>query len=263
MNQTGRILIADDAEVFLESTADLLRRAGYACDTAPDGIRAKEMLRGASYDLLIADIHMNGNVDLELIKEMPEIAEGVPIIIVTGYPSVKTAVDAIHLPVEAYLLKPFEEQQLLAEVKHAMLRSQTREAIRSARTQLAEWTADLEEMLDETKAQPAAGRSLPVDAFVGLTFRNIIASLSGLRLLAESLIRQDGRPPVEACRLFDCPRLDEMTQAIVETVDDIWATRNSFKSVVLAERRKKLQTLLRRMGVGPYGKLPPIPEDAN
>ncbi|MFH1680783.1 MAG: response regulator [Candidatus Eisenbacteria bacterium] len=263
MTETGRILIADDVESFLESTADLLRREGYTVDTAPDGIRAREMLEAAPYDLLVADIQMNGNFDLELIKEMPRIAEGVPVIIVTAYPSVKTAVDSIHLPVEAYLLKPFDEKDLLGQVGRAMLRSRTREAIRSARSQIEGWNRELEKMLEEAKQPRADARPLPADAFIGLTFQNIITSLSGLRHLTGALVRQEMKPPVDACRLFECPRLDEMTRAIVETVDDIWATRNSFKSVVLADRRKKLQNLLRKLGVGPYGKLPPVPEDSN
>jgi CheY-like chemotaxis protein len=101
-------LIADDEETFLLSTADLLRREGYHCDCAPDGKRAAEMLGKGEYDLLIADIKMPGNGNLELVREMPRLAEGLPVILVTGYPSLKTAMESFQLPVAAYLPKPVE-----------------------------------------------------------------------------------------------------------------------------------------------------------
>lgn len=108
MAEKGKILIADDEETFLHSTADLLRREGYDCDIVPDGNRAAEMLGKGEYDLLIADIKMPGNGNLELVREMPRLAEGLPVILVTGYPSLKTAMESFQLPVAAYLPKPVE-----------------------------------------------------------------------------------------------------------------------------------------------------------
>ena len=86
MSDQGRILIADDEKVFLESTADLLRRAGYECSCVPDAPSAIEELRKEEYDLLIADIKMPGNPDLELVRELPNIAEGMPVILVVPSP---------------------------------------------------------------------------------------------------------------------------------------------------------------------------------
>lgn len=120
MAELGRILLADDEELFLHSTADLLRRQGYECDCAVDARTAVEMLGKKSYDLLIADIKMPGNPDLEFIKELPRIAEGMPAILVTGYPSLNSAIQSIQLPVVSYLIKPFEFSDLLAQVMSAI-----------------------------------------------------------------------------------------------------------------------------------------------
>jgi len=117
MVEPRRILIADDEESFLYSTADILRREGYDCSCASDARAATEMLRKESYDLLIADIKMQGNADLEFIKALPQIAEGMPVILVTGYPSLNSAIESIQLPVVAYLVKPFELNELLERVK--------------------------------------------------------------------------------------------------------------------------------------------------
>jgi two-component system response regulator AtoC len=123
MSNLGRILIADDEETFLESTADLLREEGYECDCAPDAQIATEMLNQKSYDLLIADIKMPGNHGLELIKEMPKIAETLTAILVTGYPSLNTAIMATRLSVAGYLLKPVVFEELLKLVHESVVRA--------------------------------------------------------------------------------------------------------------------------------------------
>ena len=117
MTDQGRILIADDEETFLNSMADLLRQAGYQCDCAPNAIVAAELLRNANYDLLIADIKMEGNFELELIRDLPQLAEGMSVILVTGYPSLKSAIQSLQLPVVAYLIKPFEFNELLVQIQ--------------------------------------------------------------------------------------------------------------------------------------------------
>ena len=94
MSELGRILIADDEETFLMSTADLLRNEGFECDCAPDATSAAQMLRSGDHDLLIADIKMPGNFELEFIRDLPQIAEGLPVILVTGYPTLDTAIQS-------------------------------------------------------------------------------------------------------------------------------------------------------------------------
>ncbi|MCI0692942.1 response regulator [candidate division KSB1 bacterium] len=64
------------------------------------------MLGKNRYDLLIADIKMPGNDELEFIEEPPAIAEGLPVILVTGYPSLNTAIKSTRLHVAGYMMKP-------------------------------------------------------------------------------------------------------------------------------------------------------------
>jgi len=117
MDHPGRILIADDEETFLHSTADLLRREGYECDCARDAATAADMLKQTKYDLLIADIKMPGNWELELIREIRSITKDMPVILVTGSPSLDTTKQAVQLRVVAYLVKPVDFDQMLALVK--------------------------------------------------------------------------------------------------------------------------------------------------
>ncbi len=124
MSQTGRILVADDQATFLESTVDLLREEGYECDGAADAFIAEKLVRQKRYDLLIADIKMPGNMRLELISKLREIAEGLPVILVTGYPSLDTAIKSTRLLVVGYLLKPVNFDELLKLVRESITRYQ-------------------------------------------------------------------------------------------------------------------------------------------
>ncbi len=116
MADSGNILIADDDETFLQSTADLLRREEYVCDCASDARAVIEILKLARYDLLITDINMPGNTGLELIKNLPKNAEGMPVILVTGNPLIDTEIQSLKPPVVACMRKPLDFDKLLAQV---------------------------------------------------------------------------------------------------------------------------------------------------
>jgi len=95
----GRILIADDEPTFLTSTAELLRGEGFHVDTVEDAEGALQAIAAAPYDLLITDLEMPGNADLDLVQQVAHMSGGLPIIIITGFPSVRSAVASIELPV--------------------------------------------------------------------------------------------------------------------------------------------------------------------
>jgi PAS domain S-box-containing protein len=127
MPEHRRILIADDEEIFLHTTADLLRRKGYECACAPDATSAANLLRDNRYDLLIADIKMPGNGELEFLHALPRLAPGLPAVVVTAYPSLQSAIQSIQLPVTAYLVKPVAFPELLAQVRTALRRIRTKD----------------------------------------------------------------------------------------------------------------------------------------
>ncbi len=111
-----RILIADDDETFLLSTADLLKREGYKCDCVEDVSSAIEKLNEVSYDLIISDIRIPGNTEFEFLDYLSESELKIPIILVTGYPSAYQT-GARKLSVMACLPKPFQLEELLDFVR--------------------------------------------------------------------------------------------------------------------------------------------------
>jgi DNA-binding NtrC family response regulator len=116
----GLILIADDNAAFRMATRAYLRQHGYECEVAPDGTVAADLLRSLSFDLLISDINMPGNRGLEFIESLPQVASGLPVILLTGHPSAQSVAHSERLKVVAYLVKPPEPEQLLALVNQAV-----------------------------------------------------------------------------------------------------------------------------------------------
>lgn len=120
MDACGHILIADDEENFLQTTAALLRREGYRCGCAVDAAATAAMLQAEHYDLVITDIKMPGNSELELVDYLSRLSYKIPVILVTAYPSVESAVRSLQLPVVAYLIKPFNLHELLTAIRRAL-----------------------------------------------------------------------------------------------------------------------------------------------
>ena len=115
-----RVLVVDDEASIRELLSKTLALAEYDVDTAPDGGAAIERLRLGHYDLLIADLKMPGLDGLSLIREAKRFTADLPIIIITGYSTESSAIEAVNLGVAGYLTKPFRVPQVLAAAARAL-----------------------------------------------------------------------------------------------------------------------------------------------
>ncbi len=122
---TKRILIADDEPLYLRTTGQLLRKAGYECECVPDGDAALEKLRCEPFDLILSDLNMPGNLKLELLLQGRTQWPDIPLIVITGVPSLPTAIEAVRLGIADYLLKPVKYEDLLASVRRVLARPTT------------------------------------------------------------------------------------------------------------------------------------------
>ena len=116
----SRVLVVDDESSIRELLAKTLALAEYDVDTAPDGRAALERLRLGNYDLLIADLKMPGMDGLSLIREAKRMKEDLPVIIITGFSTESSAIEAVNLGVAGYLTKPFRVPQVLAAAARAL-----------------------------------------------------------------------------------------------------------------------------------------------
>ena len=120
MGESGHILVADDEETVLRTTAALLGEEGYECDIARDACEVRDLLDKGDYDLLIADWKMPGNVNLEIVHAVEAAGRRVPVIVITGYPQLGQAVRAQGLTVFEEILKPYEFEDLLDAVRRGV-----------------------------------------------------------------------------------------------------------------------------------------------
>lgn len=123
-----RVLIADDQLTYLAEMAELLRGAGYDCDCVADGPQCeRELLRGDT-DVLVADIRMPGNVNLELARKVQALPNPPSVILMTGFPTLESAIHSVKLKITAYLVKPFGFNELLHEVQEALAARRRRDS---------------------------------------------------------------------------------------------------------------------------------------
>ena len=242
MANLGRILIADDEETFLISTADLLREQGYECVCVPDGREALAKLTGERFDLLIADIKMPGNEELGLIHQVRKVSENLPVILVTGYPSLESAIQSVQLPVVAYLRKPIEFEQLLTQVQVSINYQRVNHAVHALQKRLKDWREGLESIEVNLQTIPKFSTTTAIGTFFDITYHNMANALLDLNHLSKSLtISQSGQ---EVCHLLNCPRLNTLTNALSDTIRVLKKTKVAFKSPELKDLRERLEELL-------------------
>jgi DNA-binding response OmpR family regulator len=112
--------VADDESSIRELLSKTLALADYEVDVAHDGRAAIERLRSAHYDLLITDLKMPGLDGLGVIREARRYRSDLPIIIITGFSTEASAIEAINLGVAGYLTKPFRIPKVLATAAKAL-----------------------------------------------------------------------------------------------------------------------------------------------
>jgi excisionase family DNA binding protein len=115
-----RVLVVDDEASIRDLLAKTLALAEYDVDVAPDGRTALERMRMYPYDLLIADLKMPGMDGLTVIREAKRYKVDLPVIIITGFSTESSAIEAVNLGVAGYLTKPFRVPQVLAAAAKAL-----------------------------------------------------------------------------------------------------------------------------------------------
>ena len=119
-NARPRVLVVDDEASIRDLLAKTLALAEYDVDVAPDGRSALERMRLNPYDLLIADLKMPGMDGLAVIREAKRYKADLPVIIITGFSTEASAIEAVNLGVAGYLTKPFRVPQVLAAAAKAL-----------------------------------------------------------------------------------------------------------------------------------------------
>lgn len=117
--QKNRILVVDDSENTRTIIQRNLSNKGYKVFTTADVNNAIQILNSIHIDLVITDLKMPKVSGLDLIKHVRENNKDSEVIMITGYPSIESAVEAVKIGAQDYLTKPFTDEELFAAVKKA------------------------------------------------------------------------------------------------------------------------------------------------
>jgi DNA-binding NarL/FixJ family response regulator len=132
------VLLADDDAAVLRGTSLVLRKAGFEVDAVATGHEAADALAKDRYDALLADINMPGNEQLELLQLRGGDGRSlVPVILITGEPTLETAVGALRFGVVDYVTKPINPEDLFLRVDSAVQKGRALRALGEARTRAA------------------------------------------------------------------------------------------------------------------------------
>ncbi|WP_025323994.1 HD domain-containing phosphohydrolase [Deferrisoma camini] len=236
-----RVLVVDDEDDITGVLADILEEQGYAVDVASDGDEAWERAQEDPYDVVIIDLKMPRMGGLELLREIRRAEHPSIVIMMTGFATVETAIEALKIGAYDYILKPFKVGELLQVVERAM------EKIRLEAENL-----HLREQIALLKLSEAVSSSLSLDEV--------------LRIVVEAACREVGADAVELW--FRPPKADGFTRriglgpegetpALLAAPDRIEALVNGLPHLRLQGER--LQELLSNEARGRVGTLLAVP----
>jgi FixJ family two-component response regulator len=239
--QPPSVLIADDSRDMREMTSLLLRKAGFTVHTSSAGDEALDVIGREHISVVLADIHMPGNERLELVDTIARRFPGLPVVLMTGEPSMETAIASANSPVVAYLLKPVPAETLLRAVQRAAGVHEARHALAASQQHLRAWEDDLRRlerlMGDARTATEANGPR----TFLDLSLSHVSTALSNLRDVVDTLAASPGG--TQNLRNL------EIQQALKDAIHVLNRTRTSFKSKELGDLRERLESLVQNYGL--------------
>src|SRR5947208_1690274 len=150
--ESPRVLVVDDEKVIREILSDFLTMEGYVVRTVEDGSSALRELERRSYNLVISDLKMPGMGGLELLEKISDLKTNVLTVIMTGFGTVETAIEAMKKGAYDYILKPFK----IEEVVHVVERGLDRQRLQAENIRL-------KEAVSIYKISEAIAQSLSID----------------------------------------------------------------------------------------------------
>jgi DNA-binding NtrC family response regulator len=138
VSTNGRILIVDDESNARNALAEILREEGYSCETAADGFKGLGRFAEFEPDLVLTDLKMPGMDGVEFLTKVRERSPGLPVVVMTAFGAVDTAVQAMRSGAIDYLNKPINTGELLIVIERAMQESRLRRESLELRRRLDE-----------------------------------------------------------------------------------------------------------------------------
>jgi DNA-binding NtrC family response regulator len=111
-----RILVVDDESTVCEACHEALATEGYMVDTVLSGEEALKTFQDNTYDIILLDLKMPGMSGLDVLEKVKDVAPKADVVMMTGYATVESAVEAMKLGAIDYIKKPFTNRELLDKI---------------------------------------------------------------------------------------------------------------------------------------------------
>ena len=154
MTETARILVVDDDESIRKALSAVLEDIGYVVDTAQCGSEAIEKSKTSFYNLALIDVRLPDMEGTRLLKALNDTVPSMVKIIVTGYPSLSNAMEAVNKGADAYILKPMVMDNVLKTIREHLKKQQ--EARKYSEERVAEF---IEARAKELEAEEVSQRT--------------------------------------------------------------------------------------------------------
>ena len=165
MNSSNRILIVDDEKSIRLSLTDELEDEGYSVSTAANGEEAFKILEEKDFDLIITDLVMEGIDGIEVLKKAKTLDPVLSVLILTGYGNLETAIAALRLGADDYLLKPCEIDELLLRVKRGLEKREMQQKI-TFYENIFPVCAGCKKIRDDDGREPGNGEWLHMETYI-------------------------------------------------------------------------------------------------
>ena len=153
MPEQLKVLVVDDEESVVVTIKAILQLDGYNVATTTSGARARAMVRDTEYDLVLTDLRLEDGDGLDVLKAVRESYPETVTIMLTGYASLESAIQALRAGAYDYLVKPSEVEELRSTVARGIERRRLGQELRQRVAELADLNASLQQRIDEATAE--------------------------------------------------------------------------------------------------------------
>jgi EAL domain-containing protein (putative c-di-GMP-specific phosphodiesterase class I)/CheY-like chemotaxis protein len=208
----GRLLIVDDEEPLRRAFARVLEAEGHTVVQAADGMLAVHAVMEQRFDAILADIRMPGMTGIQLLRRVSEHDPDVPVVLITGNPSIDTAAQAVEMGALKYLIKPVAAPDLIATVAQA---TRAGRILRLRRSLAASAGDTARSAIDRTGMNESLDRAV---AAMWMAYQPIVKWGTKVVTAYEALLRADNAELAMPDALFDAARrlgrIEELSRAI-------------------------------------------------
>jgi DNA-binding response OmpR family regulator len=160
-----KLLLVDDDLLILQSISSALEQEGYQVATAANGKEALEILEQTRFDLVLTDLVMDPVDGMEVLRQVKAKAPECVVIILTGYGDLMSAIEALRLDADDYLLKPCEPEELVFRISSCLEKAELKRKLQAYEA-IVPVCCECKSIRDDSGKEIGSGEWMPVEQYI-------------------------------------------------------------------------------------------------